>query len=630
MLTDLLLAGNPINKIPTGAFSNLPKLPALDLSYCQITNIQPAAFSNLPKLTGVLLLKNRIENIQTGTFSNLPWLRKLWLDHNQITIIQPGAFSNLPTLASIHVRFSRINNIQPGTFLNLLKLKELWLSDNQITDLRTTFQPGAFSNLPKLIALYLDRNQISSIRPGTFSNLTNTSPYLPLTYLNFNRNKITEIHPRAFSDLPRLKMLFLESNRISVLPMSVYGLLASIFQVKIENNPFQCDCNMAPFRLNMTGSHSFEDQIVCSQPGKLKGRKLKDINPGQLTCKVLTTTTVMPASGQLPHTSHYHWHFKQNANSTACPVGPTFTTRKSENNTSHESDPSFPKTALIASSVCGPIVGIVLIGTIFLTIWYKRRAKIPPLGQPNVVSNDRSLQVKKKLVALESNNVYEDIDAENLPPKHEDAVRLRGKHIEDPNVPKTEGLSYTNTTVATVHVVASDYEYENLNTQTEQGQYSKTNTNTNTTAALVASGYDQTGQGKFQTLAGELYTNTTASAALKTNVNYQLEQGQSRAINQPNTNTTATVTTSDQDHHYEDMNQHNHTRQGQSQAITGSNANTTAVVVANCGHEYEDIDTKHDQTAQGHSQTTTNDKSLLAARNLIYTTEEPASESNPV
>ncbi|KAI8489187.1 hypothetical protein Bbelb_331720 [Branchiostoma belcheri] len=193
--------------------------------------------------------------------------------------------------------------------------------------------------------------------------------------------------------------------------------------------------------------------------------------------------------------------------------------------------------------------------------------------------------------------------------------------LKEPNMPKA-GCKYFFITngnlthipqnigpVLTLSYLASDHEYENLNQHTlpEQGQYSMTNsdTNTSTTAALVASGYNQTGQGKNQTLAGELHTNTTA-----------------------------TVTISDLDHHYEDMNRHNHTRQGQSQAIIGeSQTKSIAVVVAarNCDddHQYDDMDTKHDQTAQGHSQTTSNEKSL-DARNLIYTTEEPASESNPV
>ncbi|KAI8488613.1 hypothetical protein Bbelb_336420 [Branchiostoma belcheri] len=326
--------------------------------------------------------------------------------------------------------------------------------------------------------------------------------------------------------------------------------------VRIDKNPWRCDCNMAPFRRSMTGFRPFEKKMVCSWPTKFSGQKLIDINPNHMTCEVLTTPTVMTYTvrGQMnsknnltmynsttpPSTSHYHWLFIQNAGITltAHPVGTTFTTVKPENKTSHESDPSFvPNPVLIASSVCGPIVGIALIVTSFLAVWYKRRANIPP-------------HVSTQL-ALQPNHLYEDVDTQNLPPTNEGTVG--GKHIEDPNVALTE--RNINTIVATVHAVAGHHEYEDVDQHIQTGQ------------------------------------------------------GQSQAITESNTNTIATVTTSDHDHQYEDMSQHTQTGQGQSQAIIESNTNTTAADVVASGHYH--------------------DKSL-DTRNVIYTTEEPASESNPV
>ncbi|XP_035685258.1 decorin-like [Branchiostoma floridae] len=98
-------------------------------------------------------------------------------------------------------------------------------------------------NLPaSTCELDLQDNQISRIQPD-----------LPrLQTLHLQENKLTKITPSAFANLPKLKDLNLGRNKISAIPHSAYKLLASLSQIGLRQNPFQCDCRMAPFRLKIT------------------------------------------------------------------------------------------------------------------------------------------------------------------------------------------------------------------------------------------------------------------------------------------------------------------------------------------------------------------------------------------
>ncbi|KAI8488550.1 Bax inhibitor 1, partial [Branchiostoma belcheri] len=85
-----------------------------------------------------------------------------------------------------------------------------------------------------------------------------------------------------------------------------------------------------------------------------------------------------------------------------------------------------------------------------------------------------------------------------------------------------------------------------------------------------------------------------------------------------NTNTSASVMTSGDDHQYNEIDKPRvKTGQGQSQANTASNTNTIANVLAS----------GHDQTGQGQSQTVTES---LDVRNLCYDTGQTASQQNSV
>eukprot|EP00058_Branchiostoma_floridae_P026029 XP_002611519.1 hypothetical protein BRAFLDRAFT_63844 [Branchiostoma floridae] len=273
-LIHLDLSSNRITYIQSATFSNLIQLQSLSLYNNKIANIQADVFSGLSQLQWLHLQKNQINSIEPGVFSGLLQLQKLFLHDNQLTNIVPDTFSNLPQLQRLQLYNNKIANIHADAFSSMPQLRSLQLQHNKITNI----YPGTFLNLPQLQHLLLYHNQLTNILSGTFSNLPQ------LQRLSLSNNKITDIRPGSFSNLPQLVMLNLRDNQIATLPSQLYAELSPISLLNIQNNPWQCDCRVAAFRLRMSGSHSFERQITCSQPVNLQGQKLSDINPEDLIC----------------------------------------------------------------------------------------------------------------------------------------------------------------------------------------------------------------------------------------------------------------------------------------------------------------------------------------------------------
>ncbi|XP_035690064.1 nyctalopin-like [Branchiostoma floridae] len=650
-LTVLSIGGNRLTNIQPGVFSNVPKLTFLYLSANLITNIQPGAFSNIPNLLELILCHNLIDNIQPGAFSNLPNFERLQLCSNKINNIQPGLFSDLPKLKVLNLASNRITNIQLSVFSNLPKLWELSLNSNQIANI----QPATVSNPPQLVILRLDENNINDIQDNTFLNLPK------LKYLYLRSNNITSIQPRQFANLTELN---LQSNQIAVLPLSAHRILSSISLLHIGNNPWQCDCKMAPFRLQMNGHpmRSFEDQIVCHTPAMFAGQKLKDIDPTALICKVAPTPTMAPPTklsfvsskisivpvdgrfeignssnnGKIHHTSNYKWCFKRNPGSKARPVyaGSTFIPlpvdqREQESNSSHESAPSFPLPVLIAS-VSGLVAGIVLIGGIILTMWYKRRAKNPPSGQnPTTVLDDRVTQIKIPLAALQPNRL--DRDAETLRNRHQTSEGAGStKGLNDVDLTSSVTNTNTNTTTCTATVVTihyRDHQYEDIDTSTQHTQTDQktTESNINIPATVVTSGRGQTGQGQSQAVtANSMYFGVeTLPKGPITSTQMSSSEDQTRqGIDHPiyESNTAPKVTRcSDQ------------TVQGKSQATTDESLDGTNLIYNTESAALESnslYESRNDQTGQGQPQVTSDASS--DGRNVVYNTGPEASEPNPV
>ncbi|KAI8503778.1 Bax inhibitor 1 [Branchiostoma belcheri] len=424
----------------------------------------------------------------------------------------------------------------------------------------------------------------------------------------------------------------LHNNNLSVIPRS----LLSMWAIELAGNPWQCDFgnteNNASPSAHPVGSTS------ATQP---LGNPLESANK------------CYNAAGS----SRYHWFFKRNGVSTADPAEntsktrATLTTPLAITSGKPEYAASLPLPVLI-SSVCGSVAGIVVIG---ITIWYKTRARHPPLAlNPNSVFGNKTTATE---TTSDDDHPYEQGDN-----RHDQTGQRQSQAITESNTNTTETVITSaddQTGQGQSQTSVDDSQYEDIDapcvkTRRAQSQ-AITESNIKTTATVMASGQDQTGQGQSQAIV-ESNTNTTATVS--TSGDDQTGQGQCQAVtesldarnllygteptasehncvykavtqSQTITNT-AVVMTSGHDQTGQSQyvaiaesldernisygtgltasqlnsqyktatvmtSGHDNTRQGQSQANTGSNTNTTATVMAS----------GHDQTGQGQSQTNT-------------------------
>ncbi|KAI8513968.1 hypothetical protein Bbelb_082920 [Branchiostoma belcheri] len=317
-------------------------------------------------------------------------------------------------------------------------------------------------------------------------------------------------------------------------------------------------------------------------------------------------------------------------------------------------DPSSILSVLIGS-FCASVVGVVLIGTIVLTVWYKKKSRHPPLGlNPNVVSDSVNTAVSvtssihgqtgqsqcmivghvshdQVLAALNPNRLY--YVGEGSTPKEPASKEELSAHN-----PTDQGQSQANTdsnicatatdkmvsghdktgqdqsqTISETNTTTTCTQLTNDHDQTGQGQSQTiSETNTTTTCTQLTNDHDQTGQGQsYSTSISE--KNTTTTCTQLTNCHNQTGQGQSQTISETNTTTTCTQLTNDHDQTGQDQsystsisetnatttctqltNGHNQTGQGQSQTISETNTTTTCTQLTN----------DHDQTGQGQSYST--------------------------
>ncbi|XP_019617828.1 PREDICTED: leucine-rich repeat and fibronectin type III domain-containing protein 1-like protein, partial [Branchiostoma belcheri] len=324
---------------------------------------------------------------------------------------------------------------------------------------------------PSIESLELRSNHITMIDPDTFKTLPK------LRSLILSDNQITMIQVGTFQNLPNLQRLGLMGNKITIIKAKTFQNLPELRYLKLANN-----------QITTIQKDSFQ---------KLPTLERLDLNNNKIT--IIQAGAIQDLAG-LKELYLFNNQI-----------------RTIQIDTFHkpETTPSSPLPVLIGS-VFGPVAGIVLMGTIIVTVWYKKRTRNPPLGlNPNVVGGNTNAVIS---VSTSS---------------HDNQYKTgQGQAQTNIQSPKAANLS------------------DMLAALKPNAMHAGNETpNRNTTATEMTSGDDQT------------------------------EQGQSQAITESNRNTTATEMTSGDDQ-YEDIdNPRVKTGRGQSQAITESNTNTTGIVM---------------------------------------------------
>ncbi|XP_078115588.1 podocan [Sander vitreus] len=240
----LTMSSNCLGVVPR----NLPSsLYRLHLKSNKLEKIPAGAFDNLPNLRELYLQNNLISNegMDNETFSQLSSLECLDLSNNNLSVVPKGLPRNLVLL---HLEKNSIRSIPGDALTSVRNLEYLLLHNNKLRS--RSIHPTAFQGLKKLHTLHMYNNLLERIPRGlpkrakTLMMLHNFITEIgrndlallyTLTELNLSYNKLTspKLHREAFRKLRVLETLDLSGNSLHLMPL---GLPRSLQVLEIKNN----------------------------------------------------------------------------------------------------------------------------------------------------------------------------------------------------------------------------------------------------------------------------------------------------------------------------------------------------------------------------------------------------------
>ncbi|XP_060534184.1 leucine-rich repeat-containing protein 15 [Cylas formicarius] len=160
----LNLSTNALTSLSDKAFQALTQVQTIDLSYNKLTTVSDKLFSNASSLLRLNLSFNYIKSLDTVTSSSLklldvsyceiydlnqfslvalPNLISLILSRNFLSTIPDGFYS--PSLVYLDVSSCRIKSINNRTFQEMYNLRQINLANNGLTSLDPTYFPRAYA-----------------------------------------------------------------------------------------------------------------------------------------------------------------------------------------------------------------------------------------------------------------------------------------------------------------------------------------------------------------------------------------------------------------------------------------------------------------------------------------------------
>lgn len=201
-MSKFVLRQNKLTFIHSNLFQLCINVTELDIGDNQINMIQGEAFRATHGLRILTLAKNKLRFVPAA-IRNLPTLSELDLSQNEIIKLECKDFATLTNLRHLNLYHNFITTLKDCVFKDLIKLEVLKIHNNMISDI-----DNAFTNLSKLKQLYLNANKLTKIKHGEFLRLKS------LLKLSLHENQIDNLENGSFQGLTSLTELLLQSNSI--------------------------------------------------------------------------------------------------------------------------------------------------------------------------------------------------------------------------------------------------------------------------------------------------------------------------------------------------------------------------------------------------------------------------------
>lgn len=194
-------------------------------------------------------------------------ISQLFLNGNFLSRISANEFVNYGNVSSLHLGNNGLQEIKMGAFNGLRSLKRLHLNNNNLEAIKE----DTFVGLESLEYLQADYNYISVIEPGAFSKLNK------LKVLILNDNLLLSLPTNIFRFV-LLTHLDLRGNRLKMLPFAgVLEHIGGIMEIQLEENPWNCTCDLIPLKSWLDTISVFVGDIVCETPFRLHGKDITQL-----------------------------------------------------------------------------------------------------------------------------------------------------------------------------------------------------------------------------------------------------------------------------------------------------------------------------------------------------------------
>ena len=286
----------------------------------------------VPALSVISLIISVIVTSLAGLAGGCPHHCKCLWRASKITVDCAGALHTaLPSLMTtdtqvLNMTHTTITSLESRVFLsrNLSNLQRLYITESPLTQIHSQVRPPfsldclrylslllqAFTGLLNLVELDLSANKLYKIPTNTFHSIPNLhslslkennlrvvppGAFVPLPHLlklDLRHSEIKHLLPGAFSGLERLERLYLSHNLVSGVER-VEDVLPVIHELRLEDNPWRCDCGARTLRLWLehTALPSLA-QLACAGPDRLSGRLIRLVPLSSLAC----SPVISPAS----------------------------------------------------------------------------------------------------------------------------------------------------------------------------------------------------------------------------------------------------------------------------------------------------------------------------------------------
>lgn len=226
--SEIELYNNHITQITENAFANNRNLTYINLARNELSVLPENVFASQSQVTMLELRHNLFASgFADGLFSSMISLQTLLINDCQLHEINPLWFENLPNLRILNMYNNDIRQVPADAFVSLENLMILNLERASLRNISA----NAFRSLSSLQFLYLDENHIEDLPNGIFAPLTS------LNDLGLRSNRLKTVRREHFGgDVSRLFNLDLDSNVINAVEEDVLNAASGLSTLFFGNN----------------------------------------------------------------------------------------------------------------------------------------------------------------------------------------------------------------------------------------------------------------------------------------------------------------------------------------------------------------------------------------------------------